>query len=179
MTAADYLLNGVLVLLVVRQIRGRRMTAAQFLVPLGIVGWAAVNYLHGVPTAGNDLVLAVGGAALGLALGTACGLLTRVEPGADGVPFARATGWAAALWVLGIGSRIVFSLYAQHGGGAAIARFSAAHAITSGEAWVAGFVLMALAEASSRTVVLALRSGVLRTPLAHLRPAPVGTGSAL
>jgi hypothetical protein len=162
MNASDYILNGVLILLVIRQIRGRRLTPLQFLIPLGIVTWAAVHYLHGIPTAGNDLVLAIGGAVLGIALGTACGLLTRVVPDEHGVPVAYATGWAAALWILGVGARMGFSLYAEHGGGDSIVRFSAAHHVTSIEAWVAGLILMALAEVISRSVVLAVRSGVLK-----------------
>jgi hypothetical protein len=162
MSASDYLLNGILIALVIRQVRGRRLTPAQFLIPLGIVAWAAFHYLHGVPTAGNDLVLSAGGAMIGVALGTACGLLTRVTPGRDGVPIAKATGWAAALWILGVGARMGFSLYAEHGGGPSILRFSHAHSITSIEAWVAGLILMALGEVISRSAVLAVRGGVIR-----------------
>jgi hypothetical protein len=161
MSLSDYLLNGVLVALVFRQLRGKRLTTRQLLLPLAIVGYAAAHYLHAIPTAGNDLVLAVGGAAIGIALGTGAGFLTHVTRGTDGVPIARATGWAAALWVLGVGSRIAFSLFAQHGGEADLVRFSAAHSITSMQAWVAGLVLMALAEVVSRTAVLAVRSGAL------------------
>jgi hypothetical protein len=161
-SASDYVLNGVLILLVIRQIRGRRLTPTQFLIPLGIVTWAAVHYLHGIPTAGNDLVLPIVGVIAGVVLGSACGLLTRVVPDGEGVPVAYATGWAAALWVLGVGSRMGFSLYAEHGGAPSIARFSATHHITSGEAWVAGLVLMSLVEVVTRSVVLAVRSGVLR-----------------
>ena len=55
------------------------------------------------------------------------------------------------LWVLGIGFRLAFQEYATHGGASAIARFSAHHAITTGSAWVAAFVLMALGEVLART----------------------------
>jgi hypothetical protein len=69
-----------------------------------------------------------------------------------------------------------FSLYAEHGGGGSIERFSASHHITSIEAWVAGLILMALAEVLSRSAVLAARSGVL-SALVHqvrsLEAAPV------
>src|SRR5579875_3532181 len=158
MTFTDYLLNGALVLLVVRQLRGRRLTPVMLLLPLAIVTWAATHYLHGVPTAGNDVVLVGVGASIGLALGVGSGLLTRIVPAADGVPVATATIAAAALWVVGVGARMGFALYAQHGGGAAIARFSAAHSITSIQAWVAALVLMALAEVVSRTLILGYRS---------------------
>jgi hypothetical protein len=161
MSLSDYLLNAVLIALVIRQVRGRRLTPAQFLIPLGIVSWAALRYLHGIPTAGNDLVLVLGCALLGIGLGTACGGLTRIIPDHDGVPIAKATGAAAVLWVVGVGARMGFALYAEHGGGPAIMRFSAAHSITTIEAWVSGLVLMALGEAVSRSVVLAARAGLL------------------
>jgi hypothetical protein len=169
MSLSDYLLNALLIALVFRQLRGKRLTPVQFVVPLAIVGYAALRYLHSVPTAGNDLVLAIGGAAIGLALGAGAGLLTHVTPGTDGVPIARATGWAAALWVLGVGSRMGFALFAEHGGGPALERFGVAHSITSTDAWVAGLILMALAEVVSRTAVLAVRSGVI----SRMRSVPV------
>lgn len=168
MTATDYLLNGVLVALVIRQVRGRRLTPKQFVWPLAIVAWAAFHYLHGIPTAGNDLVLAIGGALLGIALGTGAGYFTSITPDENGVPIAKASGIAAALWVLGVGSRMAFSLYAEHGGGPAIGRFSAAHNITSGEAWVAALILMSFGEVLARSVFLAVRSGVFSELLQRL-----------
>ncbi|MGH9057260.1 MAG: hypothetical protein ACRDYY_15580 [Acidimicrobiales bacterium] len=65
---------------------------------------------------------------------------------------------AAALWVLGVGTRLAFQLFATHGGAPAIGRFMEAHAITTPEPWVAALILMATGEALARTVVLALRA---------------------
>jgi GNAT superfamily N-acetyltransferase len=158
MTISDYILNAVLILVVVRHMRGRRLAGAALYLPLAIVAYAAFHYLHAVPTEGNDLWLAIAGGVAGLTLGTLCGLCTRVYPDHDGIPYARATVVAAVLWVAGVGARIAFSVYAQHGGGSSIARFSAEHAITTGQAWVAALVLMALAEAVSRTAVLVARA---------------------
>ena len=93
--------------------------------------------------------------ALGLALGVGCALSTAVYRDAQGDPFAKAGPVAALLWVLGIGARLAFTLYASHGGQGAIGRFSATHGITSGEAWVAGLILMAAAEVHGRSSVLA------------------------
>jgi hypothetical protein len=134
-----------------------------------------MDYLHSIPTAGNDLVLAIGGGTVGLVLGTGAGTLTRVFRNPAGDIIAKATGAAAALWVLGIGSRIAFSLYTSNGGGAAIVRFSAEHHITSLGAWVACLILMAVAEALSRTAVIAYRAYRL-VPAAGGAPA---TGSGL
>jgi hypothetical protein len=161
MSITDYLLNGVLVAFVLIQIRGRRITGRNLILPLAIVAVVAVKYLHSVPIAGNDLLLVIVGAAAGLLLGTGCGLATAVFRRGDGAPVAKAGALAAVLWVAGVGSRLAFSLYAQHGGGPAIGRFMIAHQITTGQAWIACLVLMALAEVVSRTAVLGAKYAAL------------------
>jgi hypothetical protein len=157
MTTTEYLLNAALVLVVVRQLRGKRLIGSAIYVPLAICAYVGYTYLHSIPTSGNDLALILVGSGAGLTFGTLCGLFTLVYPDHDGIPFARASGVAAGLWVLGVGARIGFSLYAQHGAGATIEHFSVVHAL-SPDAWVAGFVLMAILEAVSRTVVLLARA---------------------
>jgi len=157
MTTTDYLLNGLLVLSIVRQLRGRRLAGLNMLIPFAVVAYVAPHYLTSVPTSGNSLLLVVLGTAAGLTLGALCGAYSLVYRGADGSPFVRATGVAAVLWILGVGARLGFSLYAEHGGGPSIAHFSAVHSLTQ-QAWVAALVLMALAEVVSRTAVLVVRS---------------------
>ena len=116
-----------------------------------------MQYLHGIPTGANNLALVLTGALTGLVLGAGCGLATVVKRRADGAVIAKAGPVAALLWIAGVSARLAFSEYATHGGQGAIGRFSAAHHITSGEAWVACLVLMALAEVVSRTAVIATR----------------------
>jgi hypothetical protein len=157
MTTTDYLISAALILVVVRQVRGRRLAGAALYVPLALVAFAGAKYLHGVPTAGNDLWLVGTCLVTGLGLGMLCGLYTLVYPDATGTPFARATGLAVLFWLLGISGRMAFAFYAEHGGGASIARFSAHHALTS-QAWPTALILMALAEVVTRTVVLLVRS---------------------
>ena len=175
MTISDYLMNIALIALVILQIRGHKVTRARLVFPLVATVFVATQFLHAIPTAGNDLVLIVGFAAVGTALGAGAGLLTTVR--LDGAnAFAKAGLVAALLWVLGIGARIGFALWVGHGGQAAVARFSALHGITSGAAWGAAFVLMAMAEVASRTGVLYLktrrtsavieRGGFVRSPAA-------------
>jgi hypothetical protein len=158
MTITDYLLNGLLIALVIRQIRGRRLDAVNVLLPLGLVAFAASKFLLPIPTAGNDVWLELAGAGAGLVLGVACALTTRVQTHPGAAPFVQAGPAAAALWVLGIGARLGFALYATHGGAPAIGRFSVAHHITSGHAFVASLVLMGLAEVVARLAVLVIRS---------------------
>jgi hypothetical protein len=162
MTFSDYLIDISLIAIVLLQIRGRKLTTKALLVPLGIVGWVAYSYLRGVPTAGNDLFLVGACAALGATLGGLSGKFTSVYDDGRGTPIAKAGAIAAGLWILGTGARLAFQVYATHGGGAAIGRFSVAHSITSANAWAAALILMALSEAVTRTGVLAWRSLEIR-----------------
>lgn len=156
MTLPEYLLNIFLVALVVLQVRGHKITKARLVFPLVVTIWVCTSILHGIPTAGNDLVLVVGGM-LGATLGSLAALATTVRR--DGASaFAKAGALAAALWVAGIGARVGFSLWVTHGGAPTIAGFSAAHNITSGAAWATAFILMAMAEVATRTAGLYLKA---------------------
>ena len=175
MTLSDYLLDIALIAVVALQVRGRRLSVRSLLIPVGIVAWAAAHYLHGVPTSGNDLVLVGLAAGLGTTLGVLSGLATRVTVDAEGHPFAQAGLVAAVLWVVGVGTRFAFQLYASHGGGPAVERFSAAHGINSMEAWVAALILMAMGEALSRTAIVGLRAFAI-APHARREATIMGTG---
>jgi hypothetical protein len=157
MTITDYLLNIALVSLVIIQVRGHKITIARLLFPVIATVWVATQFLHSIPTAGNDVVLEAGLAMVGCALGVGAGLTTTVRRDGAGV-VAKAGVVAAFLWVFGIGARVAFSLWATHGGQGAIGSFSIANHITAATAWSAAFVLMALAEVLSRTGILALRA---------------------
>jgi hypothetical protein len=170
MPTTDYIVNGLLIALVIRQILGKKLTAFGLIWPVGVVVWAGYSYLHGIPTAGNDVVLVMTGITVGATLGVLCGAYTHLHPQANGTFLAKAGFVAAALWIVGVGSRLAFELYATHGGGASIAHFSANHSITSTEAWTSALILMAFAEVLSRTGVLAWRA---RSSLARSLPLPV------
>jgi FtsH-binding integral membrane protein len=175
MTITEYLMNIALVGLVVLQIRGHKVTVARLLVPLVLTAWAASQFLHAIPTTASDSVLEVGFALVGAVLGGLAALATTVRRDGAGA-FAKAGILAATLWVLGIGARVGFSFWVSHGGAPTITRFSVAHHITSGAAWAAAFILMAMVEVASRTGVLYMkarrsgavipRGGLLRSPAA-------------
>ncbi|HEV2362500.1 MAG TPA: hypothetical protein VGS21_12425 [Acidimicrobiales bacterium] len=158
MTLFEYLLNFALIGLVFLQVRGRKLTVRNMLLPVVITAVVVKSLLGPIPTAGNDLVLVVGLATLGAIFGSLAALKTSLHSDGAGGVIAKAGLAAAALWVVGIGSRVGFSLFVQHGGAASVARFSAANHITSAHAWGAGFVLMAILEVVSRTGVLYLRA---------------------
>lgn len=162
MTFSDYLIDIGLMALVLVQIRGRRLTPGSLLLPLGVVGYVAASYLRGVPTAGNDLFLVAGCALLGATLGALSGLTTSLTADRSGAVMARAGLAAAGLWLLGTGARLAFQLYATHGGGPALIRFSETHHITGAAAWTAALILMALSEVVLRTGVLAWRANTRR-----------------
>jgi hypothetical protein len=157
MTTTDWILDIALLLVVFRQIREGRIDARFVLIPLGIVGWAVHNYVHTIPTAGNDLALLGVFVVIGAALGIGGGVATRVRY--DGQHALAQAGFvAAALWVVGMGMRMAFQLWVEHGGAPTVAHFSAAHDITGSDAWVAALLMMALTEVVTRIGVIVLRA---------------------
>jgi len=157
MTFTDYILDSALVLLVLLQIKERKLTTKALVRPMVIVAIAVVNYLHGIPTAGNDLVLLVVLALVGLLIGVGSGQAVMMRRDPDGEVLARA-GWISALfWVLGMGSRFAFLIWVNNGGAGTIGHFSASHSITSGEAWTVALLAMAVFEVCGRSLIMALR----------------------
>lgn len=157
MSISDYLIDSALVLLVLLQIRERELTTKQIIRPLVILGIAVVSYLHGIPTAGNDLVLAGALALIGGLIGLGSGCTVIFRRGDDGRVLFRA-GWLSGIfWVLGMGSRFAFAYWASHGGGSSIQSFSVHHAISGGEAWTLALLAMAVFEVLGRTAVLVAR----------------------
>ena len=155
MTTTDYIVNAAFLLLVLRQARSRELDRRALVLPLVAVFFVSQQYVDTVPTAGNDLVLIVLLAALGLSLGLASGLATQIRLG-DGIALAR-VGWiAGGLLVAGIGARMAFALAVGHGLEPDVRSFSIAHQIGAG-AWPVALVLMALVEVGARIAVVQVR----------------------
>ncbi|MGW7540359.1 hypothetical protein ACWGKQ_04445 [Streptomyces sp. NPDC054770] len=158
MTTTEWITDIALILVVFRQLREGRLDLKSFLIPLGIVAFVAHSYLDSVPTAGNDLVLIGVLMSAGAALGIAGGIYTRIRS-VGGHVLIKAGAVSAILWVVGMGARMGFQMWTEHGGGADdVARFSTTHHITSEQAWVAAFVLMALTEVVTRLATIFIRS---------------------
>jgi hypothetical protein len=175
MNALDYILDAVLVATVFLQFRGRRLTPRNLLFPVAIVIYFLAAYLKGVPTAGNDLYLVVGGVVLGLVFGVGAGAFTKVFTGEKGI-YAKAGPLAATFWTVGVVLRTAFSLYATDGGPSADRTIGhAMHTlnITSSNAIVACLLLMVLVEVGSRQLIVGARYLRLRSQLspAAMRPA--------
>ncbi len=175
-TTSMYVINAILVLLVVRQIRERRLDLRGLAVPVLAVGAAALFFLHSVPGRGNDIPLELICASAGAVMGALAGLATHLRRDSDGQVLGRAGWLAASLWIAGVGARMAFAFAAGHGAGPAIAAFSIAHQITGSAAWVAALVMMALADVLTRLVVLFARSRRMTASPAAV-PAPVRAGT--
>jgi len=184
MNVVDYILDAVLLATVFFQFRGRRLTPRNLALPVAIVIYFLFAYLKGVPTAGNDLYLTIGGVILGLIFGVGAGAFTRVYSGDKGI-YAKAGLLAAAFWTVGVVGRTAFSLYATDGGSSAdrtIGTLMHTYDITTSKAIVACLLLMVLVEVGSRQLIVAVRYLNLRNTIssaalsrvAEAAPRPVG-----
>jgi hypothetical protein len=173
-----YVINAILVLMVVRQVREHPLDLRSLAAPVLAVGCAVVLFLHSVPTGGHDLVLELVCVSAGAVMGGIGGLATRLRRGADGRPLGRAGWLAACMWVGGVGARMAFAIAAANGAGPAIARFSVAHQITGSAAWVAALIMMAMADVLTRVAVIYLRGRRLAAaPAAARQLNAAGTGA--
>jgi hypothetical protein len=172
-----YLINALLILLVVRQIREHQLDLRALAVPVLAVAAAAVMFLHAVPSSGSDITLDLLCASAGAAMGAIGGLAARLRLDADGRPLGRAGVLAASMWIAGVGARMVFYFAATHGAGPALAAFSIAHHITGSAAWTAALVMMALADVLTRLVVVYLRGRRLTGTAALIAAASVPAGA--
>lgn len=157
MSLFDWVFPVILIQSVVRQLRGKHLSAFALAWPLAIVVWAAAIYVSGFPAHVADLALVIGGGVAGGVLGTLAGRSTSVYRRSDGRLMARSTGATVAYWTVGTIGRLVFALYATNGGGPAIERFSTANGLTLG-AWASALTVMALAEVVGRSAVLIPRA---------------------
>jgi hypothetical protein len=176
MNAFDYVLDAVLVATVFLQFRGRRLTPRNLLFPVAIVVYFLFAYLKGVPTAGNDLYLVLGGVFLGLVLGVGAGTFTTVYSGDKGI-YAKAGLVAATFWTVGVVLRTAFSVYATDGGPSAdraIGHAMRSLDITSSHAIAACLLLMVLVEVASRQLIVGLRYLRLRQLCPPSTPVVVG-----
>lgn len=180
MSPDDYVFTLLLMSSVVRQLRGRPLTWFGLSWPVALVLWAAVKYLGGVPSDRSDVTFVVVMAGVGAVLGLSCGALSRVflqsgEEGGRPKVMVRSTGFAAALWILGTGSRLVFGLYAEHGGAQTVAAWSAHMRITGIGTWSTALILMSLLEVLGRTAILLPRRVLCqqssRVPISAVTPA--------
>jgi hypothetical protein len=157
MSATNYIIDIALVALVLRQLIARQLTTRSVLLPVVLVALAGAEYLKGFPTAGNDLLLILILIVVGAVFGVVSGTTTRVWT-QQGLVWAKAGIIAAAVWVLGMGFRMGFDIWANtHSGETSLYIFSIHHSITSAQAFTTAFVLMAFAQVFFRVGILQYR----------------------
>jgi hypothetical protein len=172
MTTTDWIIDIVLILIVVRQLRQAKLTRRFVIIPAAIVAYVAHSYLHGLPSGGNDLALVAVFTATGAILGLLGGLLTRVWS-RDGSAYVQAGPAAAGLWVASMTARLGFIIWITHPSGeAAITRFSIAHGIHDASTWQTALVLLALAEVIVRIGLIVVR-GVRATRISRTSADPI------
>jgi hypothetical protein len=170
MTSSELLLNlGVLAMVLATNVGVHPIVRERFTRPVIFMGLAALLYLKHMPTQGNDFGFELLGAAAGLGLGVLAATLSKVETDERGRLVTRAGAAFAALWITVVGARIAFAYGSDRLFPHAIVTFSRAHDITSSEAWVAMFVLMAFGMVTGRLAVLALQASQQRLSPATAR----------
>jgi hypothetical protein len=172
MTLTDYIVDILLIAIVFRQMQPQALTPRAVLLPIILLSVVGVTYLHGFTPGVNDIALIALLTGAGIVLGTVSGLATSMWRDAKGSVMAQAGIVAAAAWVLGMGFRFAFAIYAgSDTGSQAIGRFSFDHAITSGQTWTTALVLMAFGEVLARV-------GILQIRRLHAIASPLGAGAS-
>jgi len=176
MSTTDFIVDILLIVVIFRQLRARPYTLRTAILPLGVVVWAGFHYLHSFDLAGNDLALVAFLTIVGLALGIASAATTYMWRNDAGAVLGRVGFYACLTWIVGMGFRFAFALYASSsGGGREIANLSRHHDISGGQAWTTALVMMAFAEVISRVVILQVRR--VRLAAAPLVATPATAGS--
>lgn len=166
LSASNYVVDILLILVVLRQIRTSVLTPRSALLPLVILAFAGAEYLKGFPTHGNDLLMDLALVLLGAAFGLASGLTTKVWRGEGGQILCQASVAAAIVWVAGMGFRMGFDIWANtRSGGFHIYNFAIHHNLvtaadpisTTGEVYATAFVLMAFAQVLIRVGLIQYR----------------------
>src|ERR1700683_1719617 len=119
MSVTDWIIDLLLIALVLRQITPRALTPRSVLLPAVLLLIAGQQSLKGFPTAGNDLLMEVILIVLGAAFGVVSGLTTKVWADVKGVILAQAGVIAATVWILGMGIRLAFDIWAHTSSGEA------------------------------------------------------------
>ncbi|WP_066514568.1 hypothetical protein [Curtobacterium ammoniigenes] len=156
MTFTDWSTDLVLLALVLLQLRARKLGVVHLLLPVAIVALAVWYYFSALPTSATGVVLCAFTSTIGLTLGVVAAACTRVWHRA-GTTFAQAGPLAALIWIIGMGARLAFQIWAHTSGGAhSLTTFSIQHRLDA-VAWVDALLFMAVGQVLARAVVLFIR----------------------
>jgi hypothetical protein len=174
----DYVIDILLILVIFRAVRPHPLTPRAALLPLILLAVAGVIYLRPITLRGNDLALILILTAVGIVLGVLSALPDRIWRGQDQQLLSRAVTVSVIVWIIGMGFRFGFAFYAYHGGGPAVARFSAQHALSGANIWTTALVLMAFGQVLARLGVLQIRRVRAQTQLPAALRQPLFAGQS-
>lgn len=157
MSVTDYVIDILLILVIFRQVRPRQLSPRAALLPLALLAVAGITYLRPFTFGGNDLALILILAGAGIVLGAVSSLADRIWRDERRRLMFQAGAVSVLAWVAGMGFRFGFAFYAYHGGGPAVASFSARHVITGADIWTTALVLMAFGQVLARLAGLQIR----------------------
>lgn len=150
--------------------RHRKIDKFRLLRPVLVAAGIVPIFMEAVTTHGNGLTLEVALAVSGIILGAIATCLMKVFRSPDThKPVSRAGSGYAALWIVFIGARALFTYGSDHWFGSQLGHWMLSNDITS-EAIVDGLIFMAVTMILTRTITIATRAR-------HL-PAPTTTSSA-
>jgi hypothetical protein len=156
-SATDYIIDILLIVVIFRQVRPRELTLHTTFLPLALLAVAGIIYLRPITLRGNDLALIVILAIVGIVLGLISALGDKFWRDQRGRLIYRAGVISVVAWILGMGFRFGFTYYAYHSGGPAVARFSASRDITGAGIWTTALVAMAFGQVLARLALLQAR----------------------
>jgi hypothetical protein len=174
-SVTDYVIDILLIVVIFRAVRPHPLTPRAALLPLVLLAVAGIIYLRPVTLGGNDVALILVLAAAGIVIGVVSGLADRIWRDEQRRLLSRATTISVIAWVAGMGFRFAFAYYAYHGGGPAVARFSAQHHLSGASIWTTALVLMAFGQVLARLAVLQIRRAQAARDQAARPPQPALT----
>jgi hypothetical protein len=191
MPASVWLLNLIVFGVLLEADLGRRKIGwFRVLRPLLTTAAIAPGLLDTIPATGNNVLLQVVGAAVGVLLGLAAHLFLAVYfdptkpvkrrlagpgtagPGTTGRPYSRAGFGYAAFWVVIFGARLLFIYGTIHWFPVSLGQFLATHQL-SGAGLTNAVIFMAITMALARSALLAIRARTAGRRAADTAPAPV------
>ena len=155
------LIVAVFAAVVLTRLGRHRYTRRQRLLTLAVVALLIAKYVRGMPTGGNDAVLEMACVGVGALFGLAMLATTSVDRGeGTNQVWVRAGAAYLVLWVVMLGSRVIFAYSASGWARSDIGHFLATNHI-SGSAITPAFVLMTIGSLLVVTIGTAIRASGL------------------
>jgi hypothetical protein len=159
------LIAAVFAVVVLTRLGRHRYTRRQRVLTLAVVALLLVKYVRGMPTTGNDLALELGCVAVGALFGVGMLAATSVDRDATNDQVWVRAGLAyLVLWVVMLGSRIVFAYSATGWARSDIGHFFATNHLSSA-AVTPAFVLMTIGSLAVVTIGTAIRASTPSPPV--------------